>query len=244
MAAPAIGRRTRWAPGPSAQIDWSHPLAAGLVSFVTLGNCVDHVTGHQPTVVGTDHGSTIYGQGATTFSSTAYWQLGSGAFLGDKPQFSVFAGVRGASANLTYGRPIYCERHTSGNDILKMECCGWSAAGDDGAVNLTYRDNAGAIIGIGGTTSMVNRQGVAGVVRRSTTEFEVWLDGVRETSGTEATMTATFTDPVTQRIGIDPASTTNNFSDGVVTWLGRWARALSPNEVTILGSNPFDLLRS
>jgi hypothetical protein len=30
MAAPAIGRRARWAPGPSVAVDWSHPLAAGL----------------------------------------------------------------------------------------------------------------------------------------------------------------------------------------------------------------------
>ncbi len=33
MAAPAIGRRVGWAPGPNAKVDWSHPLAAGLLGL-------------------------------------------------------------------------------------------------------------------------------------------------------------------------------------------------------------------
>lgn len=47
MAAPAIGRRARWAPGPSAKIDWSHPLAQGLKACLlpVPGGVVDLVTG-------------------------------------------------------------------------------------------------------------------------------------------------------------------------------------------------------
>ena len=33
MAAPAIGKRRRWTPPVTAKVDWSHPLAVGLVAY-------------------------------------------------------------------------------------------------------------------------------------------------------------------------------------------------------------------
>jgi hypothetical protein len=45
MAAPAIGRRARWAPTVHTQIDRSHPLSAGLVTLWWPGIRVDPVDG-------------------------------------------------------------------------------------------------------------------------------------------------------------------------------------------------------
>jgi hypothetical protein len=61
MAAPAIGVRPRWAPPVRAQIDWSHPLAAGLVTAWWPGVSRDPVDGAAWTELATAHTSGAFG---------------------------------------------------------------------------------------------------------------------------------------------------------------------------------------
>ena len=70
-------RRKRWAPGPSAKIDWSHPLSAGLAFLFVAGSANKNlVDGGAPTNVGTSPTFTTIGP-ATTFASGGYLDFGT-----------------------------------------------------------------------------------------------------------------------------------------------------------------------
>ena len=240
MAAPAIGVRPLWVPNPSSHIDWSHPLAQGLVTFAIPAHAFDYATGLVLTQGGTAHAQTNQGPGVTTFSSTAYWKIGNGVLLGNKSTFSIFAGWKVSSTiNGGTGRAIYSERATSGNDICKLT---WGTSAE--VLRVVYRDDAGTLTNTNSAGSVpVNTYNVVGTVRTSDTSFATWINGQRDSTFSPAGMTATFTNANMQRwIGNDAAATTSSCSDGIVNWVACWTRDLSATEIAALTADPFCML--
>jgi hypothetical protein len=242
MSAPNIGLRSAWPGGPTAAIDWSHPLAQGLQMFAVPSTRRDMVTSGPLTLNGTpDLGASQYGPGATTFSSTSFLTA-TGSPLGASSVCSVFAGGRLPSSFGAAGRPIFCERASSGANIFKIK---WGEASAN-RIRLTYRDDASTLINADGVTTITaSSQFFVGVVRRSATSFDSWINGNRDTTFTSGTMTANFTNASMQRrIGSDAQNAANeNFGDGVISFVAGWTRALSENEIAALYADPFQMFR-
>lgn len=250
MAAPTIGRRPRWAPGPTAQIDWSHPLAQGCVAYVLPAYAAD--LARQPvSVTGTFHG--IYstpsplGVGASGFSAAfTYETVGVTAvpIVGDVSKSvitGVFHGVTAVPGGT--GAPIYAERGSVGNPIANLLL---SSTAGPGVLRLVWRDNGGTLINQDGTVTVCN--GVAHVAswnRTSTTTFEMWVDGALDSSVTSGAMTTTFSEAtLSHRIGGDVGDNTAEFSSGtIVAVILHRNRSLAPAEVAQLHSDPFCFLR-
>lgn len=87
MPAPAIGVRPGFVPSPTAQVDWSHPLAQGLV-FCTMPGAArrDLVSGVLASQAGTVvHGGSRWGptaQAVTGSTPTNWLDFGTGGSLG------------------------------------------------------------------------------------------------------------------------------------------------------------------
>ncbi len=102
MAAPIIGRRPRWAPGPSARLNQSHPLATGLVGLGIGPRRLDRkVTPTAPTVARAVE-PTPYGMGLGSRAADTDGFYGFSTSLATTPQrmtLAAFVNVPNTTGN-------------------------------------------------------------------------------------------------------------------------------------------------
>ena len=205
-----------------------HPLNQGCVAWwLTLPHTQGTATWFD--LMGTNHGSLVSmgnanngwrpthrpgGYGHVLFDGTAGYALcRSSAILSGKSNWAIAAWVKTTtSADVA----VYCERGTTGNDIVKLELH------FGGSIFLTYRNDAGNLIQFGGVNKANDGAWHRGIVVFNGTAFSIFFDGRADGSSSWANPN-TLTDAVQVRIGADAADATANFPgsiDGVKLWTG------------------------
>lgn len=248
MAAPAIGRRPRWAPGAGAEIDWSHPLAAGLETFVVPSLLVDLTGRRSVAVVGAVKlaDPKAVGNGASGFvAASAYLTVGpsSSPIVGPLANATITGVYTAPNTGAGNDHSIYCERAATGNDIAKLTYA--SAGGTLNCAQAAWRNDAGTLINLPSTIAVGDGLVHAtSNIRRATTTCEIWDDGKLGASTTNGAMTTAFTNAgISNRIGVDLQDTSGAFP-GTVHAVILHSRALSAGEVAQLHADPFCMLRS
>jgi hypothetical protein len=246
MAAPAIGVRQRWAPGPNTAIDWSHPLSQRLVMAVGGESLplVDKVSGRTFTNRGapTTGARTVYGTGIDMASSSnkgGFLDVSASgdplrlavpltiAWVGHQVSSPAAGGVwAGMSFTTTDSAPFY-------NAIVV-------ANGATFAVQFGFNDG-GNFTSANGTTVMTSYSGPLVIVCTLTSSAsEVWVNGAREGTGA-GSAGFTYGSPEFQ-IGTWIAATSRGCG-GNMAGAFTWARALSANEVEAFTADPFQMFR-
>lgn len=231
MSAPAIGQRRRWVPGPSAQVDWSDPLAQQLGNLVSGFGC-DLAAGPTtrtgvPVRGRTDIGEAFYVTGGASIDTTPhvpYAHNGTAATA-----YSVHIVFRPVTWPGSF-TPII-DGSSGSRDVSVF-------AGTGG--NLSFISIGGGSPGtattamaVGGTWGFTITGTAAGVVT-------YYVNGARVGGSTTTNGTCpaqSFT------IGRNGSGGGNN-ADMHVSMFGAWRRELAPAEVARLHADPFCMLRS
>lgn len=166
-----------------------------------------------PEMGGDDRAAGYSGPGATP----SYLLCKSGAILAGQSTFSIEAFIRTNQALDTGGRPIYCERGASGNDILKLEIA--PTPQGQGQCGLTYRDDAGHLSQpVAQTPVNDNRWHLVGVTCNiGTGAVAFYCDGRPDGTATlTASTNATMTNTLESRVASDIAGLAQAFLLGEV----------------------------
>lgn len=227
MAAIILPRRFKSQPQSRASVDH----ARGIIKAFTPANGNATPQGGITPVIRAD------GVGFRATSQTAYYRASSAKILAGLPQWCVIAAFSTTQTTIPQGRPFYCERAPSGNDILKVECLS-----NDLQALLTLRDDAGALIQIKSSTSVADgRLHVVTAVRYAANDHRLFVDGKQENAS--VTSLTNYTDAIESRIGSDVADFNAVFNDPIY-FIGLFNRALSPAEIADIGINPWKLLKA
>ena len=225
-------------------MDWTNPLATGLISFMLPAFRRDLVTGQSLSAVGSGPGSIVgapQGQAASGWTNANYLKIGDGALLGPLPQFTILGAQRASTLTETgNGRMLYAERNAvSGQQIVVF---GIGSTGTQVALRDDFTLGANGAYNVG--TCPNGAQKVIGLTRNSATSFDTWVDGVQGAAITATGLTTTFTSTdVVRALGQDPYDPTKTVDDGNMTWVALWNRALSAREIADMSANPYRLLR-
>jgi hypothetical protein len=225
MAAPAIGQRKRWAPPATARIDWSHPLAQGLVALSIPGVSLREIaldaplganTIGKPVVIASPQGL------AGNFSS------GSSAisYVRPKPQAPPIT-VMGIGITQTAFQILAWAGPNRGFGIAPK-------AG-------TLRCTLGAIADYDLATSLLvlgQWQMSAGTIDANAGTVSGWVDGTRVGTTTAGTMATTGSDVF--NVGMLDSGTQATTGISYAAW---WSRALTAPEHASLYLDPFQMLR-
>ncbi len=230
-------------------INWRHPLNSGLVGEWSALPQPHARTGYGTRfwldLTGRYRGSTVstvawtgsaanHNPGAINLAAGPYVLVSSGAILGGLVNLSVFGWINSVAAGVGSGRPVYCERASSGNDILKLEAFNTSVA--DHKILVTYRNDGGTLMQVAGATSVDDgRWHLIGMTKeRDNPGWNIYLDGLRDGGSTFGSSSDAFTNAgIEARIGADKG-------DGTALWSGLlggvmlWNRLLLPSEVRSL----------
>lgn len=185
-------------------------------------------------------GTTVYGP-AMSFPGTsggAGYIAGTGPFLGGLSAWSICTLVRSTASPNAGGSALYCERATSGNDILKVIV---SSSSSGAAV---YRNDAGTLINQNfGPVSVTDGRIYLVSATFDNSNVISYADSTVETSSGWGGANNNFTDANIQRtIGYDVADSTASFN-GHILAVYLYKRALSPSEIAHLQNRPFSMLR-
>ena len=247
MPRPYVGqlmRRPRWTPGPSAQIDWSHPLAQGLVACVlpgvgpgnlaTGGTCGVTSNGNI-TRKTSGYGAHAYG----TWDNSNYLTVKEAPIVGNLANWTIAAGIT-STTGTTASRSVYCERASSGNDILKLDTNPPSQASRFGFV---YRDDGGSLTGTYDSNHVIDDGYLHDLmITRSGGSFAGYYDGGAGFSSAGYGGTTNFTDAgVSRRIGHD--KTGFGFGTAGVSYIYVWAnRTLVQANAAAIRADPFQMV--
>jgi len=239
MAAPTIGRRPRWNPGPTASVDWSHPISLGLKSYVLPSHSVDLVRGLVTTSGNPARAATPYGQGLTLDGVDDYVDIGRPIGAG---AWTLFALVKLASTVNGFGPAIIGERYTSSNSNVAYNL-GLAPATSSSPSNLaTGYFNGGWSNAVGSALTVGAWTSCAGTFAGSAGLLSLYVDGLRV-----ATNTGSGTDPAPNEntnIGRRHDATGTSLFPGDIAVAAIWNRALPAVEVAALYADPFVLLRT
>lgn len=247
----AIGQR-RWAPRAGARVDWSHPLAAGLVDLVGFrgGAPVSHVTG----LVGSSSGSVARlsspaGGAVSAGSTTGYWTLPNprgGLLSGGSITMMMLARrqLSGESNFSAFGGMPYSASWSSpfGHAFMSAPATGFTP-------NLGFAySTSGAIYNQAnwfGPVSHDNWQWHT-VVLIPGTSITLYVNGVSFGSGTYVAgalgnTPAAPAAPPSMIFSNVPAGSQG--SPGGVGFAAWWNRALSTNEIASMVDDPFRVVR-
>lgn len=244
MAAPAIGIQTRFCPPVATRVDWSHPLAVGLIS-AHLGTGQD-LTGRYNLArfsaggTGPLHASSAFGPGTTrgTVSNGAGFEIAIGTthpLCLQPPLTLVWVG---SLTSLESGNRILyggCYTHAGTSPFL----C--AAIAQVSATHFAhFANSAGTFVQLNSAGGIDPTLGphVVGITIASG-ERSIWVDGVRDqTSGTGIT---TINYGANSIFGFTDY---NSVGPGVVNVLGlAYGRVLSAGEFAMLQADPFCMLR-
>ncbi len=236
-----IAPKRQWTIKPHAgvQLDRSHPFAIGLQGAWLFNEggglgAINLVTSE----VGVLTNGPVWQNGALHFDGTNdYVQARAAITIGGNANFTVMARIRTTTLNAN-GQPIYCERGSSGNDILKFE---GPASGAHPGFFITFRNDGGTLKQVFGTTDVHDGAWHTGAVRKvGTTDISVWVDGHLDVASTTAAAD-TFTNATNETwLGRDKGDSSATFN-GDMDFVYCWNRALSDMEIGALTIQPYQL---
>lgn len=245
-------RRRRWAPSPNGRVDWSHPLAVGLVDLVGFGNGapVSHATG----LVGAASGSVgrpaspVGGAGSAS-ASTGYWTLPNprGALLSGGPITMMIYARRSSSGEANYsafGGMPYSTSWASpyGHAFMSAPAPGFTT-------NLGFiYSSSGAVYNQANWSGPVSHDNWQWhtVVLIPGTSITLYVNGVSFGSGTYVAgalgnTPAAPSSPPAMTFSNVPAG--SNGSPGGVAFAAWWRRPLTAAEIAAVISDPFGMVR-
>jgi hypothetical protein len=234
MAAPAIGRRPRFAPGPTTRVDWSHPVAQGL-GFCTLDGTVDIAYGIPITQNNApDHGLMPTGRARSYVgASTQYSSFPAAPSVQSPTQVSIVVWMQRTNGNVN----VYVGQDINANRVFTF----------DGASATRFYVNGG-----GGTDIVTGATNISGSVSprprmiagtaTSGASINVYVDGVLDGTASPCTFNATQT--ADWNIGRRAFSGAENYVTGTIGPVMIWRRALTASEIALLYADPFCFLRS
>lgn len=240
MSAPAIGLRPGWAPGPNVTVDWSHPLAQGLVFFWLASARRDIVRDLVPATLAGTEVATRYGVGLRNTGDVATWSAGATADLNfTTAPFSVLgiastSIVTGAAAYATViGRGNYVAENNNQGYYLQMRPFGDARPGlslvafNNNAAGSYANDNSGnndytsdVAYVLGGSNGPAGKNN--------------YVNGQLTGSATQATVAATSS----------PLVITTGSGNITSVMAAIWSRQLTPADFASLAADPFQMLRS
>ena len=241
MSAPAIGLRPRFSPGPDAEVDWSHPLAQGLLALhiPLVDQAIDLVGNANMTRSGSpSRGSGAFGEG----------QYGGGALAGSEytlptdsrlrinaPYSIMWAGHHVSTP--TAAVPLYGVVHNR-TDASPYLCYALSVQ-----PQLTLYQNRGGGLAqtVAASSATLGAHVYVGTNDLSGNVY-VYDNGALAASNTiGGGSSISYGSTSLISFGVQPATSrqTNSTSNiGAV-----WNRMLSANEVAQLAADPFCMLR-
>lgn len=243
MAAPAIGVRRRWSPGPNVEIDWSHPLAQGIVLCVVASG---------GDVVRVDTHGRATGNARTNLTATA------GPY---GPAVRSNGGGEGEPALFTYSRPLdgvpystmvvangdggssvaqpMLTQHVGMTGSFGVAGAGWRAQTSAGVI--THAASVTSFGAITMTTTTGLNEWFVGSMSWSPSSFRTFVGGALVASSTDARSSSAG---LQARVLHDGNPFDSVSPAGMVTAACWWDRALSNAEHAALGADPFCFLRS
>ena len=244
MAAPAIGLRSRWAPGPSAVLDRTNPLTHGLIHCIRpIGpKVVDLITGSELTVDSTAAtGAAQFGQ-ALRSSGAATGTYLSLTTAPTYPLSMTWAGDVDLSSASSGGAGIFMYSWGTGG--------GWSSDTSPYAMGIDYSGSGGLGVNrVNGSTyiggmSVAGLNYVSGVISFTTENVSqiLYVNGNRVTTGANVTGDPTSTN--FSGLAFQRHSYTSGRVQAASGVLGLvHNRILSANEVASLAADPFQIFR-
>lgn len=227
-ALPDLTRRKRWTPGPWAQVNWSHPLAANLKMYVMPGvSPRDLADGSNLTAAAgsvTRGGSTL---GAIGVGTLARWSLPnvSRFSVPSSTGFSIFVAGQGQGSN---DKQAFSTR--AGNPIMNLTYM-------NGSIRFRTRNDATTLNDLD-ITCAINTQMICATATWASGAKALYADGAtRVTASSSGSITGQTNAGL---FGDDQAADTSNSS---IVVAGFWTRALTASEVAMLHADPFCLLR-
>lgn len=244
MSAPAIGLRSRWAPA-SARVDWSHPLSQGLAFCVVPSVSVhDLAIGYQAVRNGTPTPSrNAFGAAARLSSATSDFLEYSGVpdapFLGPI-SFLWVGNVQTASAF----RSIAHKHAGAGGSQSPFSVLTDNAASPQALIlsranlgNRNFTTTTGCLpVGVDNVVVITAPEAIQ-------TSPAFYVNGL-EFSSTSAGSGSGASTGSSASIRVGRRADGAVQSNGDVSIVAIWSRALSVNEVAALTADPFQMLRS
>lgn len=135
-------------------------------------------------------------------SASSRVTLSTARTIGGNDTWTASAWVQTTASSSVGGRPVYCERGSAGNDILKIDSLDTTSTTQ---AILTYRNDAASIVQVRGATAINDgaRHHIV-ITKDAAQNLSLYVDGKLDVGST------TF-------VGANP----NNFTDATVqTWLG------------------------
>lgn len=235
-------------PDVPVEIVPAHPLAPARLYLLSLWRelvVADQMIGSKsvpfPTFGITPAGPAGY------FGGSNYMQMsGNGPLLGPLPAWTIVALVQTSSAGVMgAGSTLYCERGSSGNDILKFILTG--PGSNQTGPGIVYRNDSGTLVN-DGSVSIVptmadgNVHSVGAVYVSSAAGFQFWTDGAMLRTEAWGSNNA-FTNPgLIRSIGVDAGAGTGYYTGNLMAlWL--YNSALPATQMAWLAREPFAMLR-
>jgi hypothetical protein len=232
-------------PPSGVPVQYGHPLAphAGWLFAEGAGARTAELTGRYPPTAanlingtawqGGPHGSALFFDGADD-----YVVARTAPILAGYSDWSIVAWVRtGAAYNPLGGRAIYCERASSGNDILKLDSL------DDISRTqalITYRNDGGNLLQVRGSRTINDNRVHQIAATKSDSLMRLWVDGALDATGTWV-HNNTLTDTIHARIGGDPGDALADWSDLISSVL-LYRRDIGAAGVAALYAQPYGFL--
>lgn len=171
-------------------------------------------------------------------ASSSYVLLKSGTILAGSTNFTITAWINFSASGspAAYSPPIYCERASTGNDILKFNF-GASNGINRGKLEFTYRDDAGTLTQVRSTNSL-NFNGWNHVVLvKAGTDYTFYVNGASAGSGTFSTSDTFTNSGMESRIGGDRADSTNSLCKGRLCDMALFTTNLSDTDISAMYLN-------
>lgn len=242
MAAPAIGLRPRWAPGPGVQVDRSHPMSQGLVAWITGdGGLVERVSRRPLTRVGAPAlTASMYGasQGLTGVGDNGgYLDISAaGDELQLQPPLSLaFVGAQVATPDNSSALWGAIHNNADSNPYNS-----WSLGVNYDQAYALYGNNGGSFSSLTGATSAATHRGPLVLAATITPSVRnLWVNGVREST---ASGWSSIAYGGTARLILGCYLGSSRATGAVAAAAYAWRRELTPAEVAALSADPFCFL--
>ncbi len=119
--------------------------------------------------------------GAADFSGSNHIIASSSPIVAGQTAWTVSGWIKTTATNVANGRPIYVERASSGQNILKLDSLDLTRTTQ---ALVTYRDDGGSLTQVAGTTAINNGAYHYIVGKLTAGNIYIYIDGVLENSAT------------------------------------------------------------
>jgi hypothetical protein len=235
-----LARRMPWTSQPSAgtPIDWTHPLAAGLVFAFNGNGNYDAAGGRTPTVTGTVSGSTPGAKGISpNFTGSGSLNFGNDAALQPPTAITWGCWCRRTGTNTTYARPFGKTHNNGASPYLDYDFEFNVSGGNQNTVNIGVRGPWTLPITLADSTVPNFLIGM-----NSSAGFLAYVNGqqVNSTSGKALSYDTTSTGDLLVS-GSSALSGTSSAFNGEVYFACVYNRVLTDAEILSLSTNPWQI---